>query len=117
MPDEAFDQARSDAFAARMAEALNGAAIALMASIGHQVGLFDVMAERPTATSDQLAEAAGLDERYVREWLAALVTGRVVEYDPAAQTYTLPREYAAWLTRAAGVNNLAVQAQYIPLLA
>jgi SAM-dependent methyltransferase len=117
MPDEAFDQARSDAFAARMAEALNGAAIALMASIGHQVGLFDVMAERPTATSDQLAEAAGLDERYVREWLAALVTGRVVEYDPAAQTYRLPPEHAAWLTRAAGANNLAFQARYIPLLA
>src|SRR5581483_10870821 len=99
MPDESFDQTRSDAFAERMVEALNGAAITLMASIGHQVGLFDVMAARPAATSRELAEAAGLDERYVREWLAVLATGRVVDYDPTAQTYTLPPEHAAWLTR------------------
>ncbi len=117
MPDESFDRVRSEAFAGRMVEALNGAAITLMASIGHQVGLFDVMAERPAATSHQLAEAAGLDERYVREWLGAVATGRVVDFDPTAQTYTLPPEHAAWLTRAAGVDNLAFQARYIPMLA
>ncbi len=117
MTDRSFDQAKSEAFAGRMLEVLNNAAIALMTSIGHQVGLFDAMADQPPATSQQIAEAAGLNERYVREWLGAMVTGQVVDYNPADATYSLPPEHAAWLTRAAGINNLAIQAQYIPLLA
>ena len=112
-----FDEARSEAFAGRMVDVLNGAAIALMTSIGHQVGLFDAMAGLTPTTSAGIAATAGLDERYVREWLGAMVTGGVVEHDPADQTYALPPEHAAWLTRAAGTDNLAVQAQFVPLLA
>lgn len=113
----AFDEARSEAFAERLTGVLNEAAVALMTSIGHQVGLFDAMAGLPPSTSQEIADAAGLRERYVREWLGAMVTGRVVEHDPEAGTYSLPSEHAAWLTREAGVNNLALQMQYIPLLA
>ena len=117
MADHAFDQARAEAFAGRMVDVLNGAGIALMTSIGHQVGLFDAMAGLPPATSRRIAEAAGLNERYVREWLGAMATGRVVDHDPADGTYRLPAEHATWLTRAAGIDNLALQAQYVPLLA
>jgi ubiquinone/menaquinone biosynthesis C-methylase UbiE len=100
-----------------MMAVLNNASIALMTSIGHQVGLFDTMADLPSATSGQIARAASLQERYVREWLGAMVTGAVVEYNPTDRTYTLPAEHAAWLTRAAGSNNLAGATQFIPLLA
>jgi 2-polyprenyl-3-methyl-5-hydroxy-6-metoxy-1,4-benzoquinol methylase len=117
MTDQPFDEGRSEAFSGRMMDILNGAAIALMTSIGHQVGLFDAMAGRPPATSQQIAKTAGLTERYVREWLGAMVTGRIVHHDSTAGTYAFPPEHAAWLTRAAGTNNLALQAQYIPLLA
>ena len=58
-----------------------------------------------------------LNERYVREWLGGVVTARIVDYDPATQTYSLPREHAAALTHAAGPDNLARVAQFIPLLA
>jgi SAM-dependent methyltransferase len=107
----------SEEFAERVMGVLNAGAVALMVSVGHRVGLFDTMAASPPSTSDQLAAAAGLSERYVREWLAAMTTGGFVDHDPAAMTFDLPPERAAWLTRAAGPNNLAVQAQYIPLLA
>jgi SAM-dependent methyltransferase len=117
MADQSFDQARAEAFAGRMMDVLNGAGITLMTSIGHQVGLFDAMADLPPATSQEIARAAGLNERYVREWLGAMLTGGMVDYDPAAGTYLLPAEHAAWLIRAAGTNNLAVQALFIPLLA
>jgi hypothetical protein len=50
------------------------------------------------------------------QWLGAMVAGGVVDYDPRDGTYTLPREHAAFLTRAATPANLAVFAQYIPLL-
>jgi SAM-dependent methyltransferase len=117
MAERGLDHAKSEAFAERMVDVLNTAALALLTSVGHQVGLFDALAGLPAATSRQIADAAGLNERYVREWLGAMVTGRVIEYNPAGAIYTLPPEHAAWLTRAAGPNNLAISAQYIPLLA
>ena len=112
-----FDASLSEQFADRMVGILNNASLALMTSIGHQVGLFDVLAELPPCTSQEIAAAAGLQERYVREWLAAMTTGRVVNYDPGAHTYRLPAEHSAFLTRAAGPDNLAHLMQLIPLLA
>ena len=102
---ERFDPAVSEAFAGRMVEVLNSASLALMTSIGHQVGLFDALAGQPPATSEQIAQWAGLDERYVREWLSALAAGRMITYDPAGRTYQLPSEHAAWLTRAARATD------------
>ena len=112
-----LDQAKSEAFAEQMVGILNNAAIALMTSIGHQTGLFDTMADLSPSTSEQIADAAGLNERYVREWLGAMATGRIVDIDPVEETYSLPPEHSAWLTRAAGTDNLAQHTQYIPLLA
>ena len=104
-------------FAKRMLGTMNEAAVALMVSVGHRTGLFDVMAGVPAATSDSIAARAGLDERYVREWLAVMTTARIVDHDGEAGTFTLPVDHAAWLTRAAGLNNLAIGMQYIGLLA
>jgi SAM-dependent methyltransferase len=113
---QTFDAAKAEAFADRMLGILNSGAIALMTSIGHRTELFDTMAELPPSTSQQIADAAGLNERYVREWLGTVVTGRLINYDPIAKTYTLPAEHAAFLTRAAASDNIAPFAQYIPLL-
>lgn len=112
-----LDTERAEAFGSRMVDIFNDGCLALMTSIGHQVGLFDTMAGRPPTTSEEIARAAGLDERYVREWLGAMTTGGVVEYDPAARTYALPAEHAVSLTRAAGPENLAALTQFVPLLA
>ncbi len=104
-------------FTGRIVAALDGASLALLLSIGHQTGLLDTMAGLPPATSAQIAEAAGLNERYVREWLAGMTTGRVVDYDPGTGCYALPSHRAAVLTRAAGPDNLALVALFIPQLA
>lgn len=115
MTTQELDPARAEAFAGQLIGMLNGACLTLMTSVGHQTGLFDTMAGMRPATSHQIAETTGLNERYVREWLAAMVTGRIIEYDPAHGTYRLPAEHAAALTRAAGPDNLATLAQFIPL--
>ena len=104
-------------FAERMLGTMNEAALALMVSVGHRTGLFDVMAAMPAATSAEIAAGAALDERYVREWLAVMTTGRIVDHDGTTGSFSLPADHAAWLTRAAGQNNLAVGMQYIGLLA
>jgi 2-polyprenyl-3-methyl-5-hydroxy-6-metoxy-1,4-benzoquinol methylase len=112
-----FDAARAEAFAGHMLGVVNGGFLSLMVSIGHQTGLFDTMATCPPATSAAIATAAGLDERYVREWLGAMVSGRIVEYDAEGRTYRLPPEHAVCLTRDAAADNLAGLAQYVALLA
>src|SRR3712207_4306063 len=111
-----FDQAKAEEFAERMVGVLNEGAIALMTSIGHRSGLFDAMVGLPPSTSEQIASAADLNERYVREWLGAMTVGGIVEHDPENGTYHLPQEHAAFLTRAASPDNIAAFAQYIPLL-
>jgi hypothetical protein len=112
-PQPRLDSAKAGAFAERLLHALNDGALCLMISIGHRTGLFDVMSGLPPSTSPEIARAAGLNERYVREWLGAMVTGRVVETDAGAQRFSLPAEHAAFLTRAAKADNMAVFAQYI----
>ena len=116
MTTQEIDRAKAEAFAGQMLNILNGAALTLMTSIGHQTGLFDTMAALPPSTSHQIAAAAGLNERYVREWLGAMVTGRIVDYAPSNGTYTLPSEHATLLTRAAAPRNMAAIAQLIPML-
>lgn len=110
------DPDRRAAFLQLMTGVMNGGALALMCSIGHRTGLFDTMADLPPATSAQIAEAAGLEERYVREWLSALAAGGVIDYDPSEAAFHLPAEHAGLLTRAAGPLNLTTYCQYIPLL-
>jgi len=111
-----FDTARSERFGEALVGYVNGAAISLMTSLGHRSGLFDTLRGREPALADEIAAAAKLDRRYVREWLDAMTTGGVVEYDPATARYRLPDEHAAWLTREAAPNNLAVMTQYVALM-
>jgi SAM-dependent methyltransferase len=112
-----LDPAKKEAFAGRLLEVLNGGGLALMASLGHQTGLFDVMAKLPPSSSAAIADVAGLNERYVREWLAAMSTGGIVEHDPVEGTYRLPPEHAASLTRGARTGNLAGLMQWIGCMA
>lgn len=116
MNHNGFKQEKAEAFAERMMGVLNESAVALMSSIGHRTGLFDTLAQIPPATSAQIAEAAGLNERYVREWLDGMVVSRVLDYDPDTGQYELPGEHAAFLTRSAAPDNIAMFAQYIPLM-
>lgn len=113
---EDFNDAQAEAFAERMVETLNSAALSLMISVGHRTKLFDVMAGIDPATSEQIAQAARLNERYVREWLGAMAAGGVVEYYPANGTYYLPSEHVASLTRAAALVNIASTMQFIPVI-
>lgn len=110
------DLSRREAFAERLLGVLNGGMTALMVSIGHRSGLFDVMADGKWRTSQELAQDAGLNERYVREWLGAMVAARIVERERATKTHRLPPEHAHWLSRQSPTSNMAVFAQYLPVL-
>ena len=107
--EDLVDPAQIEAFAARLLSLYAGSMLSCMIDIGHRTGLLAVAAHGP-GTSEELAGRAGLTERYVREWLAAMVSGGIVEYDAATQTYALPPVHAACLTD--GPMNLAVFAAF-----
>jgi len=77
-----FDATRHEAFGERVVNMLNEASLTFMCSIGHRTGLLDTLhrLNRPAKTHE-IAEESGLNERYIREWLGAMVTGRIIEYD------------------------------------
>lgn len=106
----------AEEFSQRMVATIDSAGLAILVSVGHQTGLLDAMAGLAPSTSSQIAQAAGLNERYVREWLGGMAAGRIVEYDAQTGNYSLPAQCAAVLTRAAGPDNLAVVATLIPML-
>lgn len=111
-----LDEEMVQAFAGRLMSMLDDASLALLTSIGHRTGLLDAMSGLGPATSTEVARAAALDERYVREWLGGMTVGGFVEYDASARTYVLPAEHAAVMTTAAGPDNLAYFAQYVGLM-
>jgi len=111
-----FDTEAAEGFGDHLLGMINAGSLCVMLSVGHRTGLLDAMAGLPASTSTEVADAAGLNERYVREWLGAMVTGRIVHYDADARTYLLPPEHAALLTRGAALGNIASFAQYVPLM-
>lgn len=114
-PETALDDKKVKAFTQLMISHLTGASVALMMEMGRRVGLFEAMAALAPVTSVAIAERAGLSERYVREWLGAMVCGGVVEYDPTSRTYRLPAEHAILLTGHSS-RNLTTTTALFPLL-
>jgi SAM-dependent methyltransferase len=89
-----INEAKLDAFMARMVNELGAAINIPLMLIGDRLGLFKAMAGAGPLTSQALAEKTGADERYIREWLSAMAAGDMVAFDPAANTFTLPNEQA-----------------------
>ena len=59
---------------------LEGAMTAAMVYLGDRMGLFRVLAEQESVTSEELAGMTGLSERWLREWLHQQGAAGVLEY-------------------------------------
>lgn len=62
--------------------------------IGEKLGLFKAMAGAGALSSQEVAERAGVAERYTREWLRGQAAGGYVVYDATSDRYSLPAEQA-----------------------
>lgn len=109
-----MDKQRVEEFAGRLFGFYTGALLSDLIAIGHRTGLFEAAAQGP-ATSAELATRAGLQERYVREWLGAMATSGVLDYAAATAAFTLPAEHAVCLT-GPGSANLAPFSEATTLL-
>jgi 2-polyprenyl-3-methyl-5-hydroxy-6-metoxy-1,4-benzoquinol methylase len=113
--DGDLDPGRVRQFSGEVLSMIVGGLLSFMLDIGYRAGLFEAAARLGSMTSAELADAARLEERYVREWLAAMATGGVFEYDASARRFALPPEHAACLAGATA-QNLAPRSQVVALL-
>jgi SAM-dependent methyltransferase len=113
--EETPDRKRVQEFARSLFGHYTSGMLTLMVDIGHRTGLFEAAAKGP-GTSEQIADRAGLNERYVREWLGAMATGGIVQYDADSRAFVLPREHAVCLTGTSS-RNLAANSQVLAMLA
>jgi DNA-binding IclR family transcriptional regulator len=103
-------------FSQYLIDIINAGSLSLMLSVGHRTKVFDVMARLPPSTAEEIAWKSNLNERYVKEWLHAMATGRIVDYDSAADKFSLSKEKAQYLTREKSIYNFAASMQWIPVL-
>ena len=104
--------ARRDALVERLFMAAVGTWDVLAVYIGDRLGLYRTLAERGPSTSAELAQAAGLNERYVREWLEQQASSAILELeeagaDAAARRYVLPAGHDEALVDDASLNCIA----------
>lgn len=106
-----LDAAAVKQFGGRLLGLYTGSVLTKLIDIGYEVGLFEASRAGP-ATSEELAERAGLKERYVREWLGAMATSGIYRYDAASGRYEFPDEHAALLT-GDSAQNMAPHARIL----
>ncbi|MGY1618102.1 class I SAM-dependent methyltransferase [Geodermatophilus sp. SYSU D00691] len=108
------DTAAVEVFAERLLGTFTESVVTLLVDVAFRTGLLEAVAAG-ASTSEEVAERAGLVERYVRECLGGLATAGIVEYSPATRTYSLPPARAACLT-GPGAQNMASLSRITALL-
>jgi SAM-dependent methyltransferase len=97
MSQPALDETRLEEFLGLMVGDMSAAMGCMMTRIGERTGLYRALAGAGWLSSDEVAERAGCDRRYVREWLSSQAAGGYVEYDAEADRFRLPDEHAVAL--------------------
>jgi len=88
------DKNRIRSFAELVYDDVAGAMTVAMAHVGTSTGLFRTMAGKGSMTPGEVAAAAGLEPRYVEEWLKGMTTAGYFDHDAEAGTFALPDEHA-----------------------
>ncbi|MEH6952385.1 class I SAM-dependent methyltransferase [Nitrobacter sp. NHB1] len=81
-------------FMGKMVSDIGAAANAALIRTGDRLGLYKALAGKGPMTPDELAQATGTTERYVREWLSAQAASGYVEYDATTKTFSMQPEQA-----------------------
>jgi SAM-dependent methyltransferase len=94
-----MDQQRLDQFMGKMVGDLGAAVSAALVVVGDKLDLYKHLADGGPQTPGELADRAGVRERYVREWLNAQAASGYVDYDVKAGAYSLNDEQAMVFAR------------------
>jgi 2-polyprenyl-3-methyl-5-hydroxy-6-metoxy-1,4-benzoquinol methylase len=81
-------------FIGQMLGDLGGAASIVMVRMGDTLGLYRALHAKGSMTCSELAKEAGVNERYLREWLSHQAASNYLHYEPSSGKFTLPPEQA-----------------------
>ncbi len=93
-----MDRSKIEEFLERFVDLASGATTIGLLAVADRSGLLGFLGQGNTGNTDQIADQAGLDARYVREILSGLAAAGVVDYDPGSGVFTLPPEHALLLS-------------------
>ena len=96
---EQGDAQRAEALTGRLFNAAQESLDVLTVYIGDRLGLYRALADAGPLTSDELADATSIHERYAREWLEQQAVSGILDVDdpaalPAQRRYTLAPGHA-----------------------
>jgi 2-polyprenyl-3-methyl-5-hydroxy-6-metoxy-1,4-benzoquinol methylase len=92
--EAALDEAKLNAFIGQLLSDLGGASSVALVRMGDALGLYKALQEMGPMTAAELAKAARVDERYLREWLSNQAASNYLSYDAASDKFALPPEQA-----------------------
>lgn len=92
-----MDKAKVESFLDQFIGFAAGATTIGLLAVADRTGLSTYLGEHGGGTSQEIAEGANLDERYVREILSGLAAADIVDYDPETESFDLPPEHALFL--------------------
>ena len=90
-----LNEAKLHEFLGKMVTEMGAAAIGALIIMGDKLGLYKSLATSGPMTSQQLSEATGTTERYVREWLSAQAASGYIEYDAGSESFSMTPEQIA----------------------
>src|SRR5690348_16651283 len=88
------DETKLNQVVGAMIADLGGASSVAMVRLGDALGLYKTLHAQGPMNSKELAAAAGVGERYLREWLAYQAVSSYLSYNPTDQRFALPEEQA-----------------------
>jgi Rv2258c-like winged HTH domain len=103
---------RRDALVERLFGATLGALDVASVYVGVRLGLYRALRDRGPSSSADLAEAAGLNERYVREWLEQQATTGILDVDDERR-FSLPPGHDEALLDATSLNYVAPVGKFL----
>ena len=89
-----IDEGKLNAFVGQMLTDLGGASSVALVRLGDALGLYKTLQTKGPLTSSDLAKAAKVDERYLREWLSHQSASNYLSYDAVSEEFSLPPEQA-----------------------
>lgn len=111
-----MDRARIAAFLDRFVSYASGATTMGLLTVADRSGLLSWLGEHRSGTAADIADQAGLEERYVREILSGLTAAGALEHDPGSGVFTLPAEHALFLSDPASPYYMGGWMDMIPSL-
>ena len=97
------DPSKTLEFAGRVMGNVSGFMVSTLAALGDRLGLFKCLASDGPATSQELAQRAGINQRYAREWLGGMMAAGYLTYDAATERFTLPSAHVPVLAQEGGL--------------